>query len=81
MLTIFFYLQDAKEAIEARETYQEEMSGLSEAIEMATLDKEMAEERADMLQQEVDALKEKVQELEADLEILKHDMEEKGKKR
>ena len=31
----------------------EEMSDVHETIEMATLDKEMAEEKADMLQKEV----------------------------
>lgn len=57
----------------------EEMADTADAIEMATLDKEMAEERAESLQQEVDALKEKVEELTMDLEILKHEIEEKGK--
>lgn len=56
----------------------EEMSDTADAIEMATLDKEMAEERAESLQLEVDSLKEKVDELTMDLEILKHEIEEKG---
>lgn len=56
----------------------EEMADTADAIEMATLDKEMAEERAESLQLEVDALKEKVEELTMDLEILKHEIEEKG---
>ena len=54
------------------------MSDTADAIEMATLDKEMAEERAESLQLEVDSLKEKVDELTMDLEILKHEIEEKG---
>lgn len=54
------------------------MADTADAIEMATLDKEMAEERAESLQQEADALKEKVEELTMDLEILKHEIEEKG---
>ncbi|KAM9355336.1 dynactin subunit 1 isoform 2-T2 [Pholidichthys leucotaenia] len=70
--------REAKEAQEAKERYVEEMSDTADAIEMATLDKEMAEERAESLQLEVDSLKEKVEELTMDLEILKHEIEEKG---
>lgn len=71
-------VQEAREALEAKERYVEEMSDTADAIEMATLDKEMAEERAESLQLEVDSLKEKVDELTMDLEILKHEIEEKG---
>ncbi|XP_022072538.2 dynactin subunit 1 isoform X5 [Acanthochromis polyacanthus] len=70
--------REAREALEAKERYMEEMSDTADAIEMATLDKEMAEERAESLQLEVDSLKEKVDELTMDLEILKHEIEEKG---
>ncbi|XP_063765051.1 dynactin subunit 1 isoform X2 [Eleginops maclovinus] len=70
--------REAKEAQEAKEHYMEEMSDTADAIEMATLDKEMAEERAESLQLEVDSMKEKVDELTMDLEILKHEIEEKG---
>ncbi|XP_069779442.1 dynactin subunit 1-like isoform X2 [Narcine bancroftii] len=70
--------KEAKEALEARDHYMEEMADTADAIEMATLDKEMAEERAESLQQEVDGLKERVDELTMDLEILKHEIEEKG---
>ncbi|XP_055087098.1 dynactin subunit 1 isoform X2 [Periophthalmus magnuspinnatus] len=70
--------KEAKEAQEAKERYMEEMSDTADAIEMATLDKEMAEERAESLQLEVDSLKERVEELTMDLEILKHEIEEKG---
>ncbi|KAM4724131.1 dynactin subunit 1 isoform 2-T2 [Anableps anableps] len=70
--------REAKEAMEAKEHYMEEMSDTADAIEMATLDKEMAEERAESLQLEVDSLKERVDELTMDLEILKHEIEEKG---
>ncbi|XP_049452041.1 dynactin subunit 1 isoform X2 [Epinephelus fuscoguttatus] len=70
--------REAKEAMEAKERYVEEMSDTADAIEMATLDKEMAEERAESLQLEVDSMKEKVDELTMDLEILKHEIEEKG---
>ncbi|XP_041928328.1 dynactin subunit 1 isoform X5 [Alosa sapidissima] len=70
--------KEAKDALEAKERYMEEMSDTADAIEMATLDKEMAEERAESLQLEVDSLKERVDELSMDLEILKHEIEEKG---
>ncbi|XP_078717657.1 dynactin subunit 1 isoform X2 [Lampetra fluviatilis] len=70
--------REAKEVIEAKERYMEEMADVSDAIEMATLDKEMAEEKSESLQQEVENLKEKVEELSMDLEILKHEIEEKG---
>nr|XP_033809846.1 dynactin subunit 1-like isoform X2 [Geotrypetes seraphini] len=70
--------KDAQEALEAKERYMEEMADTADAIEMATLDKEMAEERAESLQQEVDSLKDKVEELTMDLEIVKHEIEEKG---
>lgn len=67
--------------MEAKERYMEEMSDTADAIEMATLDKEMAEERAESLQLEVDSLKERVDELTMDLEILKHEIEENGRTR
>ncbi|XP_053314032.1 dynactin subunit 1 isoform X4 [Spea bombifrons] len=70
--------KEAKDALEAQERYMEEMADTADAIEMATLDKEMAEERAESLQQEVETFKEKVEELTMDLEILKHEIEEKG---
>ena len=72
-------LQEAKEALEAKERYREEMADTADAIEMATLDKEMAEERAESLQQEAEVLRERVEELTTDLEILKAEIEEKGK--
>lgn len=79
MLYLYFLTsQEAREAQEAKERYMEEMSDTADAIEMATLDKEMAEERAESLQVEVDTLKEKVEELSMDLEILRHEISEKG---
>lgn len=71
-------IQDAREALESKDRYMEEMSDTADAIEMATLDKEMAEERSESLQVEVESLKEKVEELTMDLEIIKHEVEEKG---
>uniref|UniRef100_A0A8C4EC45 Dynactin subunit 1 n=1 Tax=Dicentrarchus labrax TaxID=13489 RepID=A0A8C4EC45_DICLA len=70
--------KEAREAHESKDRYMEEMSDTADAIEMATLDKEMAEERAESLQVEVDTLKEKVEELSMDLEILRHEISEKG---
>ncbi|KAJ1078053.1 hypothetical protein K5549_011380 [Capra hircus] len=70
--------KEAKEALEAKERYMEEMADTADAIEMATLDKEMAEERAESLQQEAEVLRERVEELTTDLEILKAEIEEKG---
>ncbi|XP_017784402.1 PREDICTED: dynactin subunit 1 isoform X2 [Nicrophorus vespilloides] len=69
---------DAKEAIEAREAHAEEVSDLAEAVEMATLDKEMAEEKAETLQLELEVCKEKLEEVTLDLEILKTEMQNKG---
>lgn len=37
--------QEAREAIESKEIHADEMSDLAETVEMATLDKEMAEEK------------------------------------
>lgn len=71
-------IQEAREAHEAKDRYMEEMSDTADTLEMAALDKEMAEERAESLQVEVDTLKEKVEELSMDLEILRHEISEKG---
>ncbi|XP_018341862.1 PREDICTED: dynactin subunit 1 isoform X1 [Trachymyrmex septentrionalis] len=70
--------QEAREAHVAREQYQEEMSDLAETVEMATLDKEMAEEKAETLQIELEQLKEKLEEQTLDLEILRTEMSERA---
>ena len=70
---------EAKQAIEAKENHAEEMSELTETVEMATLDKEMAEERAETLQLELDSCKEKIEELQLDLDIIKAEMGDGGK--
>lgn len=70
--------QEAKDAIEAKEVHAEEMADLADTVEMATLDKEMAEEKAETLQLELDAAKEKLEEVTLDLEILKNEMQEKA---
>ncbi|XP_053668857.1 dynactin subunit 1 [Anopheles marshallii] len=69
--------QDAKDAIEARDLHSEEMSELAENVELITLDKEMAEEKADTLALELETAKERIEELTLDLEILKTEMQEK----
>lgn len=70
--------QEAREAIEARENHADEVADLAEAVEMATLDKEMAEEKAETLQLELDVCKEKLEEVTLDLEILKAEMQNKS---
>lgn len=70
--------QETKDAIDAKDMHIEEMSELSENVEMITLDKEMAEEKADTLQLELDAYKEKCEELTLDLEILKAEMQNRA---
>lgn len=54
------------------------MSDLSETVEMATLDKEMAEEKAETLQIELETAKERIEELTLDLELLKEAQSGKG---
>lgn len=70
--------QDAKDAIDARDRHQEEMAELAENVELITLDKEMAEEKADTLQLELENAKERIEELTLDLEILKTEMQERS---
>ena len=54
------------------------MSELSETVEIATLDKEMAEEKAETLQLELDACKERIEELTLDLDIIKAEIGDGG---
>lgn len=67
--------QEAKDAIEAKEQHAQEMAELSDNVEMITLDKEMAEEKADTLQLELDAAKERIEELQIDMELLRSEMQ------
>lgn len=69
--------QEAREAHSAKEQFQEEMSDFAETVEMATLDKEMAEEKAETLQIELEQLKEKLEEKTLDLEILRTEMSDR----
>ncbi|XP_065678561.1 dynactin subunit 1 [Hydra vulgaris] len=57
---------------------QNELNELQEAVEMATLDKEMAEEKYESLLQEHEHLKEKHEEVTLELEILKNEISEGG---
>ncbi|KAG1678661.1 Dynactin subunit 1 [Nymphon striatum] len=78
--------KEAKEVQEDKELQAEEFSDVAEMMEMATLDKEMAEEKVihitfitcDALQTEVDQLKEKLTEITLDLEILRSEVSDKG---
>lgn len=69
--------QETKDAIDEKNRHAEEMSELSENVELITLDKEMAEEKADFLNQELEAAKERIEELTLDLQIMKAEMENK----
>ncbi|XP_075211237.1 dynactin subunit 1 isoform X2 [Lycorma delicatula] len=66
--------REKQELIESRE----ELSDLTDTLEMATLDKEMAEEKVDTLQLELESAKEKIEELTLDLELLKEELSDKG---
>ncbi|KAH3855895.1 hypothetical protein DPMN_098470, partial [Dreissena polymorpha] len=70
--------KEARDSSEAFEQYKEEMSDLAETVEIATLDKEMAEEKCEALQQELEQYKEKCEELQVDMEILKNEISDKG---
>lgn len=70
--------QETKDAIEAKERHAQEMAELSDSVEMITLDKEMAEEKADTLQLELESSKERIEELQVDLELLRSEMQNKA---
>ncbi|CAL4061348.1 unnamed protein product, partial [Meganyctiphanes norvegica] len=69
---------DARMAMEAKDTNITESEELLENVEMLTLDKEMAEEKAETLVLELDNAKEKIEELTLDLEILRTEMQGAG---
>lgn len=60
-----------KETSSEQENYEIKYNDVIESLEMITLDKEVAEERAENLQQEVNLLKDKIEEISVDLDILK----------
>lgn len=62
---------EKQEALEGKD----ECSEMAETLEMATLDKEMAEVKAETLQLELDQAKERIEELTVDLELLKAELE------
>ena len=64
--------------MEAKDRHAEEMSELAETVEMATLDKEMAEEKVESMQLELEAAKERIEELTLDLDIIKTEMGDGG---
>ncbi|CAH8856258.1 unnamed protein product [Trichobilharzia szidati] len=72
--------QEKAEVKEAFDRYREEVTEMVENIEMATLDKEMAEEKLETLTAEIELLKEQVEELTLENQILKEESEEKGDK-
>ncbi|KAH8892051.1 dynactin [Thozetella sp. PMI_491] len=63
-------LKEAESRLEAIESIQAEHES---AMELATLDREMAEETAEVLKMELDALKQKAEELELEVEILREE--------
>lgn len=63
-------LKEAESKFESVESLQAEHDSL---LELATLDREMAEEIAEVLKAEVEALKEKSEELELELEIIREE--------
>ncbi|KAJ3112616.1 hypothetical protein HDU96_004367 [Phlyctochytrium bullatum] len=66
----------AQQSIEdEKNTLEVELSELQEALEIMTLDKEMAEEKVDALQAEIDIAKEKIEELAIEVEVLKEEKE------
>jgi len=65
--------RSAKEATAERDVFESKYNDLADSMEVAVLDKEMAEEKAENLQHEVSMLKEKVDEMHVDLDVLQHD--------
>ncbi|KAI0884871.1 CAP-Gly domain-containing protein [Annulohypoxylon maeteangense] len=63
-------LKEAEERLEQIETLQAEHDSV---MELATLDREMAEETAEVYKAELEALKQKVEELELEVEILREE--------
>ncbi|CAH0395302.1 unnamed protein product [Bemisia tabaci] len=63
--------KEKQDALEAKN----EFSDLAETLEMATLDKEMAEEKAETLELELEQANERIEELTLDLEIMKAELE------
>ena len=60
-----------KETSDERDSFESKYTDVIDSMEMMTLDKEVAEERAENLQQEVNVLKDKIEEISVDLDVLK----------
>ncbi|RCI16165.1 hypothetical protein L249_2355 [Ophiocordyceps polyrhachis-furcata BCC 54312] len=69
-------LKEAEARLESIETMQADHDS---ALELAALDREMAEETAEVLKMELDALKQKAEELELEVEVLREENAEYGK--
>ncbi|XP_067931812.1 dynactin subunit 1-like [Watersipora subatra] len=67
--------KDAKDIQTQYDEYREEMSDLQETMELAALDKEMAEEKAEGLEEELTSLKEAHEELVVSMELMKAELE------
>ncbi|XP_014272429.1 dynactin subunit 1 isoform X4 [Halyomorpha halys] len=65
--------RERQEALDAKD----ELSEMADTLEMATLDKEMAEEKAESLQKELEQAMERIEELEMELEIVKAELSDK----
>ncbi|GAA5800673.1 hypothetical protein HPULCUR_006109 [Helicostylum pulchrum] len=63
--------RELKETTGEKESFESKYNELLESMEMLTLDKEVAEERAENLQQETNMLKDRMEEISVDLDILK----------
>jgi dynactin 1 len=68
-----------KEAESKLKTSENQQVDIDAAIEMATLDREMAEETAEAVKSELEALRVKYEELELEVEILREENAELGK--
>ena len=71
--------RQVKEAESKATANENQQADIDAAIEMATLDREMAEETAEALKTELDALRQKTEELELEVEILREENSELGK--
>ncbi|PWN36696.1 uncharacterized protein FA14DRAFT_128921, partial [Meira miltonrushii] len=56
-----------------KEEHEREMAELTDQVEILTLDKEMAEERAEAASEELQLLKDRVEELQLDIEVLREE--------
>ncbi|MCJ1472024.1 hypothetical protein MMC13_000669 [Lambiella insularis] len=71
--------RQVKEAEAKAETNERQQDDIDTAMEMATLDREMAEETAESLKHELEALRQKHEELELEVEILREENSELSK--